>query len=208
MASDTSFGQGRLCLKTLARHTLEVMKEVTTATSEDLATLTVRRLKISGVGTTGEETIRRRIYDVINVLSAAGVIDKVGKQLVWHGSRPSLPPIPSATPGMTPSDSRILSKEKCLRDKMTLLILYKALVHRNFVRRVVPDTAMFFPAIIIAVRGKSEDMIKQFSNQWELEIRTSPEITFFSPKDILAKIGLPLESILQHSAIYTKCVWQ
>jgi hypothetical protein len=208
MAADNSAAQGRLCLKSLARQTLDVMRELGTATSDDLATVTVRRLKLSGGGSSGDETIRRRIYDVINVLSAAGVIDKVGKQLVWHGSRPTLPPLTREGLGVSPSDSRILSKERDLREKMTLLVLYKALVQRNFLRHAVPDGAIYLPAMIIAIKGSGKDLLTQFSNQLELEIKSSPKITFFSPKDILPKIGLPLDSIKQLLALAPKCLSQ
>jgi hypothetical protein len=72
----------RLCLKMLTPRISEVMRDLVTTTSEDIASTIITKYFRLNPNVTGQDPICRRIYDVINVLSAAGVIDKVGKQVV------------------------------------------------------------------------------------------------------------------------------
>jgi hypothetical protein len=181
----------RLCLKDLAPHTLEVMRELESTTSEDIATLTIDKLLRSNPNLTGQDTIRRRIYDVINVLSAAGVIDKVGKQIIWHGGRQ--PVVTPAAPKVA-DESGIAAKEQVLRDKVSLLTLYKALIKRNFTREPGPD-ALPLPVILIGIRDKNQATFTQAINRCDLEIRSKKDLLFMAPSDILRNIRIPAQSI-------------
>jgi hypothetical protein len=194
MAAGPGSSQSRLCLKALAPHTVEVMRELGTTTSEDIATMIITKLLRTNPNLSGQETIRRRIYDVINVLSAACVIDKVGKQIIWRGGRRSSAPSTAATTTAEEDESRILSKEKVLRDKVTLLTRYKALIRRNFVRTPSSD-AVRLPVILIGIRDTNRTTFTQSLNRCELEIRSSADLSFLEPSDILAKIGLPRDSM-------------
>ena len=75
----------KICLKAIAPRLMELMREIGTATSESLATMLINKLVYENQNLNAQDTIKRRIYDVINVLSAAGIIEKVGKKLTWHG---------------------------------------------------------------------------------------------------------------------------
>jgi hypothetical protein len=194
MAAEAGSSQSRLCLKALAPHTVEVLRELGTTTSEDIATMIITRLMRTNPNLSGQETIRRRIYDVINVLSAACVIDKVGKQIIWRGgSRASVQS--ASTSGSAEEDERrILSKENILRDKVTLLTRYKALIRRNFVRTPSSD-ALQLPVILIGIHDTNRTTFTQSLNRCELQIRSGADLSFLGPSDILAKIGLPKDSI-------------
>jgi hypothetical protein len=191
MAAEPIPSSARLCLKDLAPHTLEVMRELESTTSEDIATLTIDKLLRSNPNLTSQDTIRRRIYDVINVLSAAGVIDKVGKQIIWHGGR--RPVLHSAAPKAA-DESGIAVKEKALRDKVSLLTLYKALIKRNFSREPGPD-ALPLPVILIGIRDKTQATFTQALNRCDLEIRSHKDLIFMAPSDILRNIRIPPQSI-------------
>ena len=194
MSSADSQGQNRLCLKSLAPRTLEVMRELGSTTSEDLATVIIQRLMRTQPNLTGQETIRRRIYDVINVLSAARVIDKVGKRLMWHGC--PAPSAPAANYGTPEDDSRVLAKEKMLRDKVTLLTLYKALLNRNFMRGAAPPDAVSLPAIIVGIREPEKAAVTQPMDGCELEIRAdNRNLSFLAPSDILQRLKFSQEFI-------------
>jgi hypothetical protein len=189
-SAEVHAGHGRLCLKAIAPHTLEVMRELGTSTSEDIATMIINSFTRTNPNLSGQETIRRRIYDVINVLSAAGVIDKVGKQVVWRGGRRSLPAGPRQIPPADPSEERVRSKEQMLCDKVRLLTLYKVLIARNFAREPSPD--MFnLPVILIGIRDTGKTTFTHSINRCELEIRSHKSMLFLAPSDILKKIGLP-----------------
>jgi hypothetical protein len=191
MAAEPVPSSARLCLKDLARHTLEVMRELESTTSEDIATLTIDKLLRSNPNLTGQDTIRRRIYDVINVLSAAGVVDKVGKQILWHGGRRTVLP---AVASKAADESGISAKEKVLRDKVSLLTLYKALIKRNFTREPGPD-ALPLPVILIEIRDKNQATFTQATNRCALEIRSKKDLLFMAPSDILRNIKIPAQSI-------------
>ena len=162
----------RICLKTLAPMTLQVMRELGNTTSEDLATVIINNIMRKQPGLTGQETIRRRIYDVINVLSAAGVIDKVGKQLIWHGYQ-GANVAPIVLPGSGEDEQRILAKEQVLRDKVSLLTLYKALLNRNFKRGTTPPDSVSLPAIIVGIKEPDKASVTQPMDGCELEIRAN-----------------------------------
>jgi hypothetical protein len=187
-------GQGKLCLKTIAPHTLEVMRDLGTSTSEDIATMIINTLMRNNPNLSGQETIRRRIYDVINVLSAAGVIDKVGKQVVWRGTRRS---IPAAVRPAAPADSigeRVRMKEQLLCDKVRLLTLYKVLIQRNFPRDPSPNP-LALPLILIGVRDRSRTTFTQSLNRCELEIKSHQSLLFLAPSEILSKISLSKRNV-------------
>jgi hypothetical protein len=170
------------------------MRELGTSTSEDIATMMVSKLMRSNPSLSGQETIRRRVYDVINVLSAACVIDKVGKQIIWRGDRRCYLPGTRSPSSAAEEDVRIASKERILRDKVSILTLYKALIMRNFPRPPAPD-ALALPVILVGIRDAERTTFTQSLNRCELEIRSRGELTFIGPSDILFRINLPKQSV-------------
>ena len=118
-------GKDKVCLKSIAPRLMEVMREMGTTTSENLAAILINKLVCENQNANSQDTVKRRIYDVINVLSAAGIIEKVGKKLTWKGmksfgSAPSqqasssaqvsgalMPPLPAPTVTGIPNDLHI-----------------------------------------------------------------------------------------------------
>ncbi|KAH0785561.1 transcription factor Dp-1 [Histomonas meleagridis] len=186
----------RLSLKALSPQTLEVIQELKKSTSEDIATVLINRFMGTEPNLKGQDTIRRRIYDVINVLSAARLIDKVGKQIIWNGNNPYIPtPIPIA-PNMPPGEKDLEEKEKTLSEKIRLLTYYKLLIQRNF-NRTPPPNAIHFPTIIIGIRDSNQAALTHTFNHSELEIRSKMPLIFLSPSDILKKLRFPKDKIRQ-----------
>ena len=194
MSSEAS-AASRICLKTLAPMTLQVMHELGNTTSEDLATVIINNIMRKQPGLTGQETIRRRIYDVINVLSAVGVIDKVGKQLIWHDYQ-GANVAPVTLPGGGEEEQRILAKEQVLRDKVSLLTLYKALLNRNFTRGPTPPDSVSLPAIIVGIKEPDKASVTQPMDGCELEIRANNRnLSFLAPSDVLQRLSFSQEFI-------------
>jgi hypothetical protein len=193
MAGEPKNPHDRLCLKAMAPLTLDVMREFGTSTSEDIATIIINKLLRTNPNLTCQETIRRRIYDIINVLSAAGLVDKVGKQVVWHPARRPIAP-PAADAPSEASQDALRAKERLLCDKIRMLTLYKVLIKRNFVREPAP-TAFPLPVIFLGVRDAGRTTFTQSLNRCELEIKCQRDALFLAPCDILQKVGLPRESV-------------
>jgi hypothetical protein len=164
------------------------MRDLGTTTSEDIANVIIERLTRAMPRLSGQETIRRRIYDVINVLSAAGIVDKVGKQIVWHG-RPPPTRADSAPTADVNDDARVAAKERVLRDKVALLTLYKALIKRNFAQEPAAG-ALALPAVLIGIRDADKTTFTQSLNRCELEVRSTGGLVFLAPSEILQRIRL------------------
>ena len=193
--ADSKKQKNRICLKALAPKTMELIHELKTTTSENIANLIIGNLTFQHPGLKGQETIRRRIYDVINVLSAAGVIDKVGKQIIYQGTSRFCKSSSTNQTSLSEDDvQRIKDKEKNLEDKITLLILYKTLIQRNF-QAVEPNDRIHFPAIIVGIKDPSNTILKHPMLRTELEFITKEPMMFLAPSDILRRIDLPKESI-------------
>jgi hypothetical protein len=191
--------QDRLCLKMIAPLTLDVTRDLGTTTCEDIATMIINKFMQTNPRLTGQETIRRRVYDAINVLSAAGVIQKSGKQV---SSLPTRVPLraPPSEPTSHIRDERVRAKEQLLCDKVRLLILYKVLITRNFVRDPSPNPIPM-PVILLGIGNPGHASFTQSLNRRELEIRSSRNMTFMAPSDIMQRIGLSRETIERFLAL-------
>jgi hypothetical protein len=195
MGAESAPPHSRLCLNALAPHTLDVMRELETTTSEDIANMIIDKLTRTTPSRSSQKTIRHRIYDVINVLSAAGVVDKVGKQIVWHGGRQAPNARPNAAPRATgDDDARIAAKERMLRDKVSLLTLYKALIKRNFAHEPTADV-LGLPVILLGIKDAAQITFTQSLNRCELEVRSTGGLVFMAPSEILQKINLERKTV-------------
>lgn len=196
----------KITLKELSPRTFEIIRELKKSTSEDIATILINRFMGNDPKLKGQETIRRRIYDVINVLSAAKLIDKVGKQIIWNGNYPYMVNIRQSqnnsnnmlereVQDQTNDENKIKMKEKTLSEKIRLLTYYKILIKRNFHKTPSPN-AIFLPAIIIGVKDSNQTELKQPFNHSELEIRSKMPLIFLSPSDILQRIQFTQTEIM------------
>ncbi|KAK8833990.1 hypothetical protein M9Y10_025551 [Tritrichomonas musculus] len=193
--TDAKKQKNKICLKNLAPHTMELIRDLKTTTSEDIATCIIEKLTFQNPGLKGQDTIKRRIYDVINVLSAAGVIDKVGKQIIYQGTSPFFKSIPVNSSVLSESDiKRIQNKEKLLESKIALLTLFKALIQRNFILPE-PENRIKLPAILVGVKEPSSTILKHPLVRTEIEFTSKEPMVFLAPSEVLMKINLPKESI-------------
>ena len=191
--TDNKKQKNKICLKALAPHTMELIRDLKSTTSEDIATCIIEKLTFQHPGL--KDTIKRRIYDVINVLSAAGVIDKVGKQIIYQGTSPFFKSIPVNSSVLSENDiNRIKNKEKLLESKIALLTLFKALIQRNF-KIPEPENRIKLPAILVGVKEPSSTILKHPLVRTEVEFTSKEPMVFLAPSDVLMKINLPKESI-------------
>lgn len=181
----------KICLKGLAPRTMEVLRELGTTSSEDTATIIINKLMATNPELTGQDTIRRRIYDVINVLSASGIIDKVGKQITWHGYKPIIERRLANPEGSNPLEKRIAAKEAKLRDNIHYLILYKVLISRNLKLEKPENAINGTHQVIFFGLDKNPELstIKHPFDNKTLEIKSKAKLMVKSPLDLLRIIG-------------------
>lgn len=198
----------RISLKELAPETAKVVREYGTATTEEIATVVITKFHYAienAKSTTTQDTIRRRIYDVINVLAASGMVDKVGKKITWKGAPQSIRSfsISNAKGLYMPSpedqeiESRIIEKEIELKLKVGLLTLYKALIQRNFPEEVsTQKRAISLPIILICLQDPEDGVIYPLDeNKTKVELQSQKDIIFQSPMDILKNMTFDPNSI-------------
>ncbi|EAY20676.1 hypothetical protein TVAG_163720 [Trichomonas vaginalis G3] len=185
-----SDSKDKICLKAIAPRLLELMRSMKSTTSETIATMLINLLAVEAAGSFSQETVRRRIYDVINVLSATGVIEKDGKKLTWRGL--NNPNAPSQDPSQNVPPS-LLMKERNLHDKLRLLAAYKALIRKNF-PQVRPSNGLPARVIIFGTTCREIQASKEEDHEIKIEMAHKPSC-YFSPADIIARIPFSYEEI-------------
>jgi hypothetical protein len=180
----------RICLKSLAPITAETIRELHTTTCEELANHVVAKLGHHAVNgsdpVSGHAVIRRRVYDVINVLTAAGIAAKDGKWLTWLGV------VEGATEPVVVDEAQLLdTRQRQLEEKMAQLLLYKMLLQRNWgVER--PPRAVSLPTIVVGMPDAEGTTITQPLDGSELHI-TPGKLVFMGSLDLLTNMGLSKE---------------
>lgn len=193
---DEANQKSKVCLKSLAPNTMNVIRKLQRTTPEVIANIIIQQLTNEHPNMNGQETIRRRIYDVINVLSAAGVIDKVGKQIIYQGTSRYFNTLPTPHPYLKDEDSqRIRKKEKQLEEKIVLLTLFKSLIQRNYPIAEPPQGSKPLPQIIIGINEQSSMNLKYPQSRSELELSTKHKMIFLAPSDMLKRLHFPKTSI-------------
>ncbi|EAY22966.1 hypothetical protein TVAG_077130 [Trichomonas vaginalis G3] len=137
-----------------------------------------------------EKTTRRRVYDVLNVFLAAGLITKESKNIYYakQGFIQKVPQIPQEDQELCNRCEQL--KESVIR-KLKAYLLYRSLVERNQTK-IRPSGSVQLPAIFVEFptdKGVSELSLDQKT----LEINAEQHPTFYSPVDILSNINLNIE---------------
>jgi hypothetical protein len=148
------------------------------------------------IGSEGSDTraIQRRVYDILNVLSACHLIEKTRTEL-----------------RLIPSDSKLTLKEsqerdaklQVLRDKkkllalrLTLLVRFRALIRRNQSSER-PLKAIQITAIFVGFRSLQNGSTDRSLDSRSLIISSQSQPQFYSPMDILSKLPLTKEEEVQ-----------
>ncbi|OHT08916.1 hypothetical protein TRFO_22424 [Tritrichomonas foetus] len=139
----------------------------------------------------GDKTTRRRVYDVLNVFLASGIITKENKTIKYNP-----PPIPEASKKVSEQDQELLSvnsqKRQQILNKIRLYLTYRSLLERN--RGIVkPESAVNLPVILVGFNTAINEVSKSNDNEHTLEIRAAENPTFFSPNDVFKTMVFPEE---------------
>jgi hypothetical protein len=136
-----------------------------------------------------EQTLRRRIYDVVTVLCVVGLVQRVDKALLWTGELAAH--APALRGEAKQASARIGAKEQLLERRLRLFLGFKALIemNRNPQR---PARALPFPMIVVGLRPEPWSC-HRIGVKLAIEADSSPVV--LSPADIIASIAFTEEAI-------------
>ena len=196
-----SRSQKPLCLSNIAVPILKIIRKANAKSFSEIADSFLQYLTENGADVSNEKTIRRRVYDVLNVLMAADIIVKdENKQVrITHGEndpndheedkeeQEEQKPLPVVDPE---EEQRIEEKKKKLIVSARLLIYYRLLVERNK-KLLRPVTNVQMPSIIIGYTDVKNGRIERSLNGKEMVIHSTKCPHFYSPQNIFNCMEFP-----------------
>lgn len=161
-------------LKRLSRRVKEVVQERATSTYKDVAEDLIRELDPTETPDKEKEekNIRRRVYDALNVLIAAGVMGKRGKLVVWRGAELCYQP---PTESQERYQNSVYEKRRQLQELVEQYSSLKALIDRN--KRKAGTDRVYLPASLVTSTGKAHISMSLDSRQ--------PELCISSPAPVI-----------------------
>lgn len=185
-----------LSLNSLAEDISHFIQEKVATTFQDVADMIVEKITQDDAESNNDKTTRRRVYDVLNVFLAAGVITKEGKQIRHQ-------PLAHISEMDLMEQDRALSedvehKKALLIQRIKLLLAYKSLMVRNSQQRR-PASAIQMPAIIVGFNSNISGGSKTSLDGRSVVMHASENPVFYSPMDVFERMGLPQE--LQRSIL-------
>ena len=141
------------------------------------------------------ENIKKRIYDVIQILEATGIILKNGKTLTFQNpdfsKRQSFRMI-------TEKERQVLKKEEELMQRLNILTKFKAIITKNtLINR--PNESITLPFILIAIKDPNATYQQSFDKR-SLDINVKDIHSFLSPLNIVQKTEIDKDIV--------KTIWE
>jgi hypothetical protein len=137
-------------------------------------------------------TLQRRVYDVLNVFCAIGIVVKENKRLIFRPQGGTVAPRTPDDP-MQQIKERIAIKEAMMIEKGRLVISYRLLIEENRTRKR-PSSAVQFPTLFAGIRSIDHGEVKRSLDGTRLEIITTEPPKFFSPMNVLDGLRFTIES--------------
>ena len=181
-------------LKAISALVKDKIKAARKTTYTDIANQIIREFA-SEADPASIVTLKRRIYDVITVLSVLGYIEKIDRRIEWVGQ--------SDVPFLRNSEimrrrMRVESKRQNFRYKAKLLLLYKSLIEMRK-PTAKPAKALSLPTVIVRATDNEHLATKRQrgdSGRQELVITSEKGVPYtFSPLDILNRMSFPDEIV-------------
>ncbi|KAH0785554.1 transcription factor Dp [Histomonas meleagridis] len=177
-----------MSLTNMASQVFSILKENGQTTFDEVADKIFETIGEKTMDTTNDQrTLKRRVYDVLNVLCAAGFVNKDKKTITYQKFNTDLK---LGTPEQSQIAERIAQKERELVVKTKLLIYYKLLIERNR-KTQRPATAVQLSSIFVGFRDVGNGQIQRSLNGHELVIISRSPPLFFSPLDVFEGISFP-----------------
>lgn len=180
------------CLNNLATPIYKIITKKVTTTYQEVADIFVATLDKDTLEESKDKTLRRRVYDVINVLIAADLLEKNNKQIHLTNRTPIVKPQEVIAPPNPGREEALRKKQLELAEKIKMLIYYKYLIERNRLH-MRPQVNIQFPSIVIGYRDISRGTIFRSLDGHELKIKSVAPPLFFSPIDIFRRLKISKE---------------
>lgn len=176
----------------LAAHIVSILKTVGYIPKADLMTFIENYY--GGVTFGKGKNIRRRVYDVLNILQAVDFIKK-NSTVVEIIETPnykvmSMPQI-SALGELEERKQRIKELEKEIYTQGKLLLLYYSLIYRNF-EYLKPPHSVHFPFMVIGFPVNQQTQINKSRGGERVTLKIEGQPKFLSVNEILLSIGLDI----------------
>jgi hypothetical protein len=170
---------------------LSILRETETIPFEDVADRLLSQIP-GGPEPPDHRTLRRRVYDVLNVFCATGIVAKDNKILRYQPRGCVLAPLDPQNP-VQQAKERLLVKEAVLAEKGRLMILYKLLIRENCQRKR-PSTAVQLPSLFAGFRDVGNGEVKRSLDCSRLEVVATSPPKFFSPMNVLGELRFAIDS--------------
>jgi hypothetical protein len=132
-----------------------------------------------------KRTIRRRVYDILNVFLACNFIEKSRSSIQLKNSR-----LPNVTPD--PRQETVDEKKGDLARKLRMLVLYRCIINRNrHVHR--PPGSVHLNAIFVGFPPSESGTASRSLDGKSLEVASDAAPMYFSPMDVMDKFSFSLE---------------
>lgn len=193
-------------LKLLSSLIMNKLKELKTTTLKDIQSIIMNDFAQKGEAMT-EATLHRRIYDIINIFSVAGLISKDAHNVTWIGSRSLAPARQNKSPELQTIETRIAVKEENLRYKLKLLLLYHSLMelHQGFVKPTNVN-CVDLPCVLLGYVSRTPPN-HQIEEEGKKIIITANIRAMFSPLEVLENKEFPtghLKNVFQQIPLYNQ----
>jgi hypothetical protein len=178
-----------LCLGNMAWTVRSVLEQSSLTSFAEVADRVLDAIGSVEIGSSGDQrTLRRRVYDVLNVFCAMGLIAKDAKSIRYH-------PIRGLGGGPDVGEqvrARLLVKERVLRDRMRMFLGHRLLMERNHARAQTGG-AVRLPAIFIGFSDVAGGEVQRALDGRKLEIIAPSAPRFFSPMNLFDAFRFPAE---------------
>lgn len=190
--SGTSRGSKPLSLNNLSLAVMDIIKRNETISFKEVADKIINEMHKQSLDEANtERTIRRRVYDVLNVFFAADIISKDNKMIKYKLTATLTPstPIP---PRLQSLYERCEQKHEILMMKLKLLLSYQSLITRN-ASIARPSKVIHLPLMIVGFNSNIDGGSNRSLDGKSLEIHASENPTFYSPMNIFDKMQIPFD---------------
>ena len=181
-------------LKNLSKIVVDKIKGARVSTPREIANSIINNLSSRSESQTFAKSLNRRIYDVINVLTALGFVEKDEKSIKWIDNPSLIQKNQDNDPLVAKTENRVLEKEEKLRYKVRLLLLYKCLIESNKTQTTNKGTHIPIPLMIICFKTPNYT-INFFENNHTIDIRSTSEPTLITPLELMSMKKFPVKLI-------------
>lgn len=193
-------------LKSLSSRLIKLMKDSRTTNIDNLISKLMNNSS-SADQKLVHDTTRRRIYDIINVLAATGIVSKIDKQLQWRGYPSPWLTLPIKTDSYFVDQEyyyKTLENVSILRHRFIYLSKLKLLIRRNL--SFQKPSTVFHPDRFLLLKYQISNPIISV-NEDSSEIRAKYPTFILSYMEIISQLQFQPElttQIMQYSPLYQK----